>query len=63
MKVEIDKGDARIVSALLGEVLAEWRNKTSEMQSDKKCPLEIYEEHIDSCKKLDTILETIKEQL
>ena len=63
MKVEIDKGDARIVSALLEEVLAEWRNKTSEMQSDKKCPLEIYEEHLDYCKKLGTIIEMIKEQL
>ncbi len=63
MKLELDTNDVKILNNILIEVHAEWLDKTKEMQNDKNCSLENYEEHIDSMNKLAIITEQIKEQL
>ena len=63
MKIEMHKTDIKIVKTILEEVLAKRKNKIKEMQKDKNCSLEIYDEHLDSVNSLGIILEGIKEQL
>ncbi len=63
MKLELDRNDVVILTSILEEVQVEWKRKTTEMIRDKNCSAEIYEEHIDSANKLDTIVKEIKEQL
>jgi hypothetical protein len=63
MKFELDIDDATVISKTLTEVYIKWKKRTKEMQDDKNCSLENYNEHLDACKKLGTIIERLKEQL
>jgi len=63
MKIELDINDATVISKTLTEVHIKWKKRTKEMQDDKNCSLENYNEHLDACKKLGTIIEKLKEQL
>ena len=63
MKIELDKTDATVIASTLSEVLDKWKDNIKTMQEDKNCPLKNYDEHLDACKKLGTIIEKLKEQL
>jgi|3_EtaG_2_1085321.scaffolds.fasta_scaffold44275_2 uncharacterized protein YgiM (DUF1202 family) len=63
MKIELDINDAQVITKTLSEVCIKWKQRTKEMQDDKNCSLENYNEHLDACKKLGTIIEKLKEQL
>ena len=63
MNIEIKKNDAKVVVNILKEVHNEWYSVTKKMQEDKKCSLEKYNEHLDSCGTLGIIIQQMEKLL
>tara|TARA_R110000824_G_scaffold347414_1_gene534178 strand:+ start:282 stop:470 length:189 start_codon:yes stop_codon:yes gene_type:complete len=44
---------AKLIKGILCDILKEERDSLKNMQSDKKCPVEIYEKTLDKCKEIE----------
>ena len=63
MKIELDRNDIVVVKNLLEEVYTQQKIKIKDMQKDKHCTFENYNQHLDEIRSLGIILSELEKQL